>query len=269
MGDLAPEPGLRWHGAISLRRSRRSYDGRPVAAADLDALAALADAFRPFPAARVVLVREASGALFRGIIGSYGGISGAPSALVFLRGEYGTPEQVGYTGQALVLEATVRGLDTCWVGGLFSSAHAASAAVAASCERALAISPLGHASERITAKERVLFGAGRPKRRLEKDVFAPGWSEWPGWARAAVEVVRIAPSAMSRQPWRLRMDDGDLVIAFDGRDTPRISKRLDCGIAMLHAEIGAGSAGVSGSWIFHASPDVARFRPVGSGPIIG
>jgi hypothetical protein len=38
-----------------------------------------------------------------------------------------------------------------------------------------------------------------------------------------------------------------------GRDTYKISRRLDCGIAMLHLELGARHAGINGNWTF--SPD--------------
>jgi hypothetical protein len=38
-----------------------------------------------------------------------------------------------------------------------------------------------------------------------------------------------------------------------------VSKRLDCGIAMLHIEIAAMSFGISGEWQFLNGPQVARF----------
>ena len=37
------------------------------------------------------------------------------------------------------------------------------------------------------------------------------------------------------------------------------SKNLDCGIAMLHLEVGALKAGVSGSWEYLKGKEVARF----------
>jgi hypothetical protein len=258
---MTPVQVERWHAAIEERHSRRSYDGHHPDLADLDALETLTTTFRPFPGARVALVREASANLFVGIIGAYGGISGARSALVFIGGKNTPPESVGYTGEALVLEATVRGLSTCWVGGMFSAAHAARSAGALGEERVFGISPVGHALESVSLKERFVFKTGRPKRRRTVEEVAPGYGSWPTWAREAVLAVGAAPSAMNRQPWRFRLDGDALVVSFDGQDTPRISKRLDCGIAMLHAELGAATHGAPGTWELLGSPDVARFTP--------
>ncbi len=38
-----------------------------------------------------------------------------------------------------------------------------------------------------------------------------------------------------------------------------MAKRLDCGIAMLHIELGALSKGVKGRWELLKQPQVARF----------
>ena len=40
-----------------------------------------------------------------------------------------------------------------------------------------------------------------------------------------------------------------------------ISKRLDCGIAMLHFELGAREVGASGSWQLLSGRDVALWVP--------
>lgn len=201
-----------------------------------------------------------------GIAGSYGGVSGAPSALVFVGvdEERDVQAAVGYTGEGLVLEATALGLDTCWVGGLFSTKHAVLLGDVAEGERVYAVSPVGYAVERISTKERIVFGMGHPKFRRELGEIAPGVETWPTWAHAGVEAARIAPSAMNRQPWRFRLDADDVVVSVaEGADTPRVSKRLDCGIAMLHFELGARAAGADGVWEFLEAPDVARWLPVG------
>lgn len=269
-GPIPAEPAAvllaaaeRLHAAIAVRRARRSFDGTPVSPADLDALSAFAAAFRPWPDARVAVLRDAPQSVFAGIVGSYGGVSGAHSALVFVGGERVDPAIVGYTGEALVLEATARGLDTCWVAGAFSAHASGRLAGVAPGERVFAVSPLGRARSSATVKERVLFGAARAKHRRTLDEIAPGCEAWPAWARSAVVAARVAPSAMNRQPWRFRIEDGALVVAVGGIDTPRTSRRLDCGIAMLHAEVGALAEGVGGRWELLAGHDVARFVPTG------
>ncbi len=49
-----------------------------------------------------------------------------------------------------------------------------------------------------------------------------------------------------------------LAIAASGGRDRTVSKRLECGIAMLHFELGARAMGLSGRWDFLPSPDVAR-----------
>ena len=248
-----------WRDAVPLRRSRRSFDGTPAPSEVLAALEALASDARG-PHARAVVLPEAPQSLFAGILGSYGGISGARSALAFVGDRSLEADAwLGYIGEATVLEASALGAGTCWVAGLFNDHVAGRLARVGDGERVYAVSPLGAPIDHVTLKERVLMGGAHAKRRLEPDVFAPGHATWPTWARAALPLVQVAPSAMNRQPWRFRMEDDVLVISYTGSDTPRTSKRLDCGIAMLHAELGMAAAGVRGRWEPLAGADVARF----------
>jgi hypothetical protein len=244
-------------------RSRREFDARPVPAAELLALEAMARNFRPHGDARAVLIAEAPASLFFGIAGAYGRVSGATSALAFIAsdGEAHSHEHCGYTGEGLVLEAVARGLDTCWVGGTFSRSRVAGLVDVAPGESVLAVSPVGYALERIPGRERLVFGAGRPKRRRRLDEIAPGWETWPAWARAGVEAARIAPSAMNRQPWRFAFEDGTVRLRAEGTSTPRITLRLDCGIAMLHFELAARAEGGDGVWEQLDGRDVARWVP--------
>ena len=63
--------------------------------------------------------------------------------------------------------------------------------------------------------------------------------------------ARLAPSAVNRQPWRFVCGDRSISVSLDKkRDTYKISRRLDCGIAMLHLELGARHAGAAGLWTY-------------------
>ncbi len=267
--DMSPtmEQTRSWLAAVPQRRSRRTFDGVAVTEADLDTLDALCRSFRPYGDARVVLVREAPEALFRGILGSYGKVVGAPSALVFLGtpAEDGSDQHVGFTGEAVVLEATALGLDTCWIGGSLDRKLSAQVARLMPGERVFAISPLGHAKGEAPFSERLLFGWGKPKKRRAIEELAPGSAGWPTWAAAGLEAVRVAPSAMNRQPWRFRMEDGGLVVSSQGVDTPGVTLALDCGIAMLHFELAARAVGGAGVWVDAdaGSRDIARWLPEG------
>ena len=268
--DIFAERGAEWLAVVARRRSRRAYTGLPATATSLDALERTCARFRPYPDARVVLVREPGIDIFTGIVGGYGKVRSAPHVLVFIADENAdfADQHVGYTGEGVMLEATALGLDTCWVGGFFSAAKTRRIVALEPGESVFAVSPVGHATDHIGLTERTMQGMARAHNRKSVAEIAPGiGDDWPDWSIAAVETARLAPSAVNRQPWRFRMDGGALVIARDGAiETPKVTKRLDCGIAMLHAELGARAAGANGAWIDLADGlDVARFVIAGQG----
>ena len=89
--------------------------------------------------------------------------------------------------------------------------------------------------------------------------LAPGAETWPAWARTAAEAARLAPTGGNGQPQRLRFEGGSLVVG--SADAAYWTAPLDLGIVMLHAELGAGHAGVRGTWESVPGPDTARFTP--------
>lgn len=263
-----PAPGAAWLDAASVRRSRRRFDGAALDPAVLDRLDEAVSAFSPYPDARVVLVREPGEGVFSGVVGSYGKITGSRHVLLIIANEHSehAHAHAGYTGEAALLEATAMGLDTCWIGGFFNAARVAQMVSLAHGERVVAVTPVGHATDGLGANERLMRGLAGSHGRKPLDTIAPGSDAWPEWARSAAECARIAPSAMNRQPWRLRLDADGLVVSRDAhREAPRVTRALDCGIAMLHAELGAMGAGVTGGWTdLGEGLDVARFLPNGT-----
>jgi nitroreductase len=261
---LFDERGPEWLAAVARRHSRRAFDGRPADSATLDALERVCAGFTPYADARAVLVRTPSLDIFQGIIGSYGKVRHAPHVLVFI-GDESTgfaDEHVGYVGEAVILEAAALGLDTCWIGGFFSAARTAQIVDLGPTERVFAVSPVGHATRALGLTERAMRGMAHAHSRKHVDQIVSGSTAgWPDWAIAAVETARLAPSAVNRQPWRFRFEAGALVVARDSAgETPRVTKRLDCGIAMLHAELGARATGMHGAWRdLSAGLDVARY----------
>jgi nitroreductase len=235
----------------------------------LDALQATCADFRPFDDCRVELIRAPELDIFRGIIGSYGKVVGAPHVLVMIaEAERPSAQQhIGYTGEGCVLEATALGLDTCWVGGFFSHRKVGRLLNLSDAESVLAVSPVGHAVVGLSRNERIMRRMAHSHGRKPIGEIAEALDgAWPTWARSAVECARIAPSAVNRQPWRFRMQDGRLYISKTHGELPSVTKALDCGIAMLHAELGALAQGVTGKWSdCTEGHDVAAFEPNSKG----
>jgi len=263
-------PAARWHRAVDSRRSRRRFDGRPLKKRHLERLQAACAGFRPFETARAVLIAGSPERVFRGAIGPYGKIRGAPAFIAFV-GNMRSPivqEQIGYTGEGIVLEAEALHVNTCWVSGTFRRDETTALLDIGDREAVLAVTPVGYAPPQLSFEERLLTGFGRTHRRKPLSELAIGlaYNEWPAWVRAALESARLAPSAVNRQPWRFHVERDSITVAVDTGKLKREavqSKRLDCGIAMLHIEVAALHYGVRGRWRFFDPPLVARFTAVG------
>ena len=255
-----------WHPAIEKRRSRRHFDPKsPVAPEVVAALDKVCNQFAPFPHARSRLVTESVENVFKGIIGSYGRVKGAPAFIAFI-GDMDDPfvqEKVGYTGEGIILEATALGLGTCWVAGFFRPEAVASLIGVSDRERVLAVTPVGYARQSESWEERSMsrFGRSHNRQPLSKLVRGLPREKWPDWVNVSLEAARLAPSAANRQPWGFDVqDDGITVLVRTGGPEFNVSKRLDSGIAMLHLEVAAIDSGCKGEWEFLSSPQVAKFK---------
>jgi len=251
----------RWHRAIFERRSRRTYSPRAVEDDKIERLRTVCRDFRPMPGARAELVSRAPEGVFRGIVGRYGRVYGALHYVAFI-GNVVAPqvqEAVGFMGEGIILEARAIGLDTCWVGGFFRPEIVKQDLTLSEFERVLSVTPVGYAVPKEDLSEKLLEGlAGSRRRKTLAELVQEG--EPSGWSLRALEAARLAPSARNRQPWRFRVRDGSIIVREDEKPAlSGISKRLDCGIAMLHLELGAAAAGVGGSWKLLDSPQVAEF----------
>jgi hypothetical protein len=259
-------PFSRWHLVIARRRSRRRFDPNLLITPEgLAALDKVCNEFAPFPHARARLITESAETVFKGIIGSYGKVRGAPAFIAFV-GDMDHPfvqEEVGYTGEGIILEATALGLDTCWVGGFFRPDIAGSLAKVSNNERVLAVTPVGYRRESESWEDKSMTRFGRSHNRLPLSRLARGLprEKWPDWVDISLEAARLAPSAANRQPWGFDVQENSItVFVRTGGPEFSVSKRLDCGIAMLHLEVAAADCGRRGQWEFLPSPEVARFK---------
>jgi hypothetical protein len=223
----------------------------------------------------VAILESSPAEVFTGLVGSYGRISGALSSLVLI-GASSDPtvqESAGYLMEAALLEATSLGIDTCWVGGFFNRKLTSSLMNLGGDDIVMAVSPLGYRQERQRSAERMLKMVIKAHTRRPIEEIAPGFDEdrWPAWAAEGARLARVAPSAVNRQPWSIGLwpenavdsspeEARGVVFSTVKRGTEGgISRRLDCGIAMLHFEVGARLMGASGHWELLAEPQVGLY----------
>lgn len=259
-------PVKRWYEGIKVRRSRRNYNPKIIPADLLDELKSFVRrANKRFNDARIVVINQNPDEVFKGAIGSYGKIKGAQAYAAFVGDmtSKNVQENLGYLGEAFILEATSFGLSTCWVGGFFRpeivKEHITDLSPA---EKVIAVTPIGYSDENFSIREKLMFGSKPFHKRKDINELCIGsrQEELDPRIITALEAARLAPSAVNRQPWRFTVEGKSIKISVDSdKDSFHLSKRLDCGIAMLHLEVGALYQGLSGSWEYLETPDVASF----------
>ena len=104
------------------------------------------------------------------------------------------------------------------------------------------------------------FGLTHKRKKLSGLVTGLDASAWPQWIKVSLEAARLAPSAVNRQPWRFHIEPDSITVSVNVMKREYgISKRLCCGIAMLHIEIAALNCGIKGNWEFLKQPQVAKY----------
>jgi nitroreductase len=245
-----------WYDAIEKRHSVRKYSEEPVSSDLMAEIEQTCDEFRPFPGARAVLVKEPKSDVFKGLIGPILKVKRAPHYVAFV----GDTEvnhfetALGYLGEGIILEATTRGLNTCWVTGFFRPDRTEEDVAIRDGEQIVGISPIGYAEE---SKDRVGNKREHDRKSLSKLIESGNLDK--EWVKEALEAARLAPSAVNRQPWRFEVSSTSITISYGGLIDWGSSKAIDCGIAMLHVELGARHAGTVGEWVLLPKPEVARF----------
>ncbi|MBN1534232.1 MAG: nitroreductase [Spirochaetes bacterium] len=175
-------------------------------------------------------------------------------------------EDYGYLMQRQILHATALGMGTCWLGGSFTKSTFAERIRAAADESVPAVAALGYIAPKKTIIDSVFrFSAGSNSRKQWSEIFFDGGIGTPldedeaGIYREALEMVRMAPSASNRQPWRVIREGKAQRFHFYlcrsgsyGR-IMRVSgmadlQRIDMGIAMCHFETAVAALGLGGTW---------------------
>ncbi len=252
--------------AIERRVSVRAYDPRRLEAADLDAIRDAGISAPALTASEMRFVLDADGTAatggMTGIVGDYGRYIVAPHYLVLAATEAdGYLADAGWRLEHAVVEATRRGVGTCWIGGMFSEPKMEEALGLPGGMRVIALTPLGHAATSgakglLQRGVRAMFrGSGRkPVDQLWSweqpgTALPPAALDDPSLARW-IEAVRRAPSWANKQPWRLVLSAREMLLykageqLKDGKDYHLV----DCGIAMAHAAIAGRELGLNGTW---------------------
>lgn len=234
--------------AIIARHSTRNYlPEQPIDAATIRTLKVICDS-APQPLhgeeARITVVEQTTD----GRIGTYGVIRGGQGFLALC---YRPVSHLSAVNAGMIMEQTViwltqHGVATCWLGGTFSRSEAAVLAGVKNDEKMPAVVAYGIAAPNESVMSRVMKWAVKSRQRKPFDCLfeMPRDSEF----KEALEMMRLAPSSLNKQPWRARVND-DRIDFFVTDDTE--SNRLDLGIGLGNFALAAPTGE------FYLSPDTA------------
>ncbi len=258
-------PVQRWKDAIEIRHSSRTFTAQPLSEDLCKSMEQFLDYVNNgIEGVRAVFVRDGGNKVVQSIIGSYGLIKGVRSYIAFIADQKDIkfPEKIGYLGEMCVLEATAKGLQTCWISGTFKPQTVEKQIRIAPNEKVIAITPLGYTRGKKSIVEKIMKKAtGSQQRKSVEELCPEGYKQsYPKWIKDSIELARVAPSAVNKQPWRFIIGENNDNIKIRINDSRNVErKRLDCGIAMLHIEIGALSNGIEGEWSYSELPDIAVY----------
>ena len=248
---------------VRLRKSVRTYENRPLAKTDKDKVNAcileiLAED-EPFPADISIRLLEAVPGTDTEQLGTYGVSRGAKEFLcVTVQDTESAMEAVGYRFEKLVLYATAMGLGTCWLAGTFNREQFSDALRLETDDIFPIVCPIGYPLQKQTLISSVFRKVGKSDQRkewselfFENEFGSPLTTEAAGEYAFPLEMMRLAPSAANRQPWRIVHKDG--VFHFYREENPKSKypydlQRLDVGIGACHFHLAAGERALAGTF---------------------
>jgi len=254
---------------IRNRTSVRKYEKRPLEAVDIRKISALLSGLKQGPLNSPVRFelaasKEDDSDALRGL-GTYGFIR-YPAGFIVGAVQLSRPGLVdfGYLMQSILLTLTDMGLGTCWLGGSFRKSRFADYIGIRDGEIVPAVVSVGYPADKRSITDRIArFAVGSKKRMLWEELFfqsdfQSAFQPDSGNPYSRVlEMVRLAPSASNRQPWRIVFDPDQNTYHFFLQRTKSYQPHkigladlqiVDIGIAMCHFELAAQAFELKGNW---------------------
>jgi nitroreductase len=200
-------------------------------------------------------------------LGTYGFIRGAKAFVIGAAKPDGKwLEDFGNLMETIILYLTSLGLGTCWLGGSFTRSSFSQKITLKDDEHIPAVTTLGEYADTASARKNLIRRFAKGERRLpweklffDRDFDHPLSESGDGSDQFALEMVRLAPSASNKQPWRVVMDGN--TFHFFLQRTPGYREgllqkmlgifdlqRVDMGIAMCHFALTQAELGQKGEW---------------------
>ncbi len=246
---------------VRRRKSVRTYSGTPLSSIQRriidESISAARSPFGGNVCLHLVSLPEVG--IFKPV--TYGVIKGARD---FLAMGFGDDDMsylsAGYIMEQVVLDATARGLGTCWIAATFSGSVFDSAADMPEGMSVKIVSPVGSPAVKRSLFERAArVAVGSDKRKPFPSLFFEGDFSSPlckeGRWTMPLEMLRLAPSSVNSQPWRA-------VVKADAVHFYYVDKGglkfVDMGIGLRHFDAVCEAMEVNGGFVRASHPEPPR-----------
>lgn len=239
---------------ICRRRSVRAFDGQALRAEDMDSLRTFIETIEnPYalPVAFEMLSAKESGLVCPVVSGTDLYVGGK------IKRTENADVAFGYSFEMLVLYAQSIGVGTVWLGGTMNRSAFERAMALREDEMMPCASPLGYPAKKMSLREGMMRKAIKADERLPFEALffdetfdTPLSKEKAGSLAHPLEMVRLAPSAVNKQPWRVvvRGDAAHFYLKRSkgfGHHASLDMQRVDMGIALCHFALAAKERGLS------------------------
>ena len=218
------------------------------------------------------LLREASCADFRFVlaekpaapegekIGSYGLVRNAGLFIVSIARNGADLVEFGAVLETIVLAVTDADLGCVWLAGTFDKKGFDRDITRAADEFIPVVIPIGYPGKMRMMEKAARFAVGSDSRKKWNDLFFY-YNFFTAYARektesyrVPLEMLRLAPSAVNKQPWRILFDDNGFhfFLARSINPDPKTGfdvQLVDIGIALCHFVLGCRELGLKGELI--------------------
>ncbi len=162
----------------------------------------------------------------------------------------------GYSFEVFVLLAQSLGLGTVWLGGTMNRAAYEEAMELGEDEMMPCASPIGYTAKKMSMRENMMRKAIKADERLAfEELFFDNTFDRPLTKEKAerlftpLEMVRFAPSAVNKQPWRVVVTDNMVHFYLKrskgfGKEGKLDMQMIDMGIALCHFALTAKECGL-------------------------
>ena len=271
------------HELIRQRYSCRTYKTEPISSEDLSELIAFSRSCESGPSGSSLrfTVATASEEDTKSLksLGTYGFIKN-PAGFVIgvIQNQPRALEDFGYQMEMIVLRAVDLGIGSCWLGGTYTKSRFAKLVKPRDGETIPSVISIGYPADQQAWMDRIARTTAGADRRLPwQDLFFSDSFDQvlspveAGQYGESLELLRLAPSASNKQPWRILRQENmwHFYLQRTKNYPPPVFglllgladlQRIDMGIAMAHFELSAIELGKSGKWVID-DPNLTEIKP--------